>query len=221
MTDEYDPQAHMQAIQQQVGEWFDAFVGSPEHERLSETEKGNAPGIVQVFSDYSFRYIGKAPEQWNQSVLAECCLEILPRQTSADLTFFQSVAPVLSAFFDFLAERNLLSKANDLSKAAAELDAEIVAASQDKRNWGPSKAFMMAAERAGVDTCDANALRQFMVEYNLRQFARMEAAQEASVPRLPTAAGPVMPVRYSQPRPGRNDPCPCGSGKKFKKCCGA
>ncbi|HLJ56666.1 MAG TPA: SEC-C metal-binding domain-containing protein, partial [Chthonomonadaceae bacterium] len=22
-------------------------------------------------------------------------------------------------------------------------------------------------------------------------------------------------------RPGRNDPCPCGSGKKFKKCCGA
>jgi uncharacterized protein len=22
------------------------------------------------------------------------------------------------------------------------------------------------------------------------------------------------------PKPGRNDPCPCGSGKKFKKCCG-
>jgi hypothetical protein len=21
-------------------------------------------------------------------------------------------------------------------------------------------------------------------------------------------------------RPGRNDPCPCGSGKKYKKCCG-
>ncbi|WP_256937142.1 YchJ family metal-binding protein, partial [Enterobacter chuandaensis] len=22
------------------------------------------------------------------------------------------------------------------------------------------------------------------------------------------------------PQFGRNDPCPCGSGKKFKKCCG-
>ncbi|UWN49666.1 hypothetical protein ASALC70_01880 [Alcanivorax sp. ALC70] len=22
-------------------------------------------------------------------------------------------------------------------------------------------------------------------------------------------------------KPGRNEPCPCGSGKKFKKCCGA
>ena len=23
------------------------------------------------------------------------------------------------------------------------------------------------------------------------------------------------------PSPGRNDPCPCGSGKKFKQCCAA
>jgi uncharacterized protein len=28
-------------------------------------------------------------------------------------------------------------------------------------------------------------------------------------------------VRRAQPRVGRNDPCPCGSGKKFKRCCGA
>ncbi len=28
-------------------------------------------------------------------------------------------------------------------------------------------------------------------------------------------------VRYEAPRPGRNEPCPCGSGKKYKKCCGA
>ena len=25
-------------------------------------------------------------------------------------------------------------------------------------------------------------------------------------------------VRYETPPPGRNDPCPCGSGKKYKKC---
>ncbi len=25
----------------------------------------------------------------------------------------------------------------------------------------------------------------------------------------------------SSDQPGRNDPCPCGSGKKYKKCCGA
>ncbi len=26
--------------------------------------------------------------------------------------------------------------------------------------------------------------------------------------------------RQSADRPGRNDPCPCGSGRKYKKCCG-
>ena len=28
------------------------------------------------------------------------------------------------------------------------------------------------------------------------------------------------PIRAA-PKPGRNDPCPCGSGRKYKKCCGA
>lgn len=29
------------------------------------------------------------------------------------------------------------------------------------------------------------------------------------------------PMRRAQAKVGRNDPCPCGSGKKHKKCCGA
>ena len=29
------------------------------------------------------------------------------------------------------------------------------------------------------------------------------------------------PVRNAAKKVGRNDPCPCGSGKKYKKCCGA
>jgi len=40
-----------------------------------------------------------------------------------------------------------------------------------------------------------------------------------------TAAGEeaarVKTVTRDQPKVGRNDPCPCGSGKKYKKCCGA
>lgn len=31
----------------------------------------------------------------------------------------------------------------------------------------------------------------------------------------------VKQVRRDEPKIGRNDPCACGSGKKFKKCCGA
>lgn len=34
-------------------------------------------------------------------------------------------------------------------------------------------------------------------------------------------AGDFEEVPPLRPKIGRNDPCPCGSGKKFKKCCGA
>jgi len=33
------------------------------------------------------------------------------------------------------------------------------------------------------------------------------------------AAGKGEPIK-ADAAPGRNDPCPCGSGKKYKKCCG-
>jgi uncharacterized protein YecA (UPF0149 family) len=31
---------------------------------------------------------------------------------------------------------------------------------------------------------------------------------------------PPIPIVEHSPKVGRNDPCPCGSGKKYKKCCG-
>jgi len=31
---------------------------------------------------------------------------------------------------------------------------------------------------------------------------------------------PVETIRGDKKDVGRNDPCPCGSGKKYKKCCG-
>ncbi|NIH20336.1 hypothetical protein HBN02_18080 [Morganella morganii] len=39
------------------------------------------------------------------------------------------------------------------------------------------------------------------------------------VPRISANAVRPVPVRREAGLTGRNDPCPCGSGKKFKKCC--
>jgi len=36
----------------------------------------------------------------------------------------------------------------------------------------------------------------------------------------PRPQGPVGPIRNEGPKIGRNDPCPCGSGKKYKNCHG-
>ncbi|MBI2440773.1 MAG: preprotein translocase subunit SecA [Lentisphaerae bacterium] len=38
--------------------------------------------------------------------------------------------------------------------------------------------------------------------------------------REPATSGESVTVRREGAKVGRNDPCPCGSGKKFKKCCG-
>ena len=38
--------------------------------------------------------------------------------------------------------------------------------------------------------------------------------------RLPEPPEPREPLASASRRVGRNDPCPCGSGKKYKKCCG-
>ena len=40
-------------------------------------------------------------------------------------------------------------------------------------------------------------------------------------PRTGGDDAPVKTVRREEPKVGRNDPCPCGSGKKYKKCHGA
>jgi uncharacterized protein len=36
---------------------------------------------------------------------------------------------------------------------------------------------------------------------------------------LADRSGPQVPSRRDRPNVGRNDPCPCGSGKKYKRCC--
>ncbi len=52
---------------------------------------------------------------------------------------------------------------------------------------------------------------------NRQRAADIAAESEAS--RTPQIEVPKT-VRREQPKVGRNSPCPCGSGKKFKQCCG-
>ncbi len=66
-----------------------------------------------------------------------------------------------------------------------------------------------------------NRIRDLMVSYifRLQLPPRQTAAQraQAAAAKNPDSSSDT-PV---QKRIGRNDPCPCGSGKKYKKCCGA
>ncbi|HEU4850577.1 MAG TPA: UPF0149 family protein [Telluria sp.] len=55
---------------------------------------------------------------------------------------------------------------------------------------------------------------------------KMALEIEANLPLIhrfwvPLRKAPVQTLKREEPKVGRNDDCPCGSGKKYKKCCGA
>jgi len=46
------------------------------------------------------------------------------------------------------------------------------------------------------------------------------AEQQRAAAQAPQGEMVVKQIKLEKPKVGRNDPCPCGSGKKYKKCCG-
>lgn len=53
-------------------------------------------------------------------------------------------------------------------------------------------------------------------QWILKGWSPQEAREKFSRPKIMKAADNVVPLRT---KVGRNEPCPCGSGKKYKKCC--
>jgi preprotein translocase subunit SecA len=79
------------------------------------------------------------------------------------------------------------------------------------------------ATAAGVAAGQAAAMRrpQRLDPVGVATAARAEPGAEVAHLRTNRGeAGPQRPVTVPD-EPGRNDPCPCGSGKKYKKCHGA
>ena len=98
-----------------------------------------------------------------------------------------------------------------------------------------SKRWAEAAEWSGLEVLaiegggeqdDAGHI-EFIAHYSIKDqtFNHHEHAQFAKIDGEwffmdGEVIGPA-PERREAPKVGRNEPCPCGSGKKFKKCCGA
>ncbi len=80
---------------------------------------------------------------------------------------------------------------------------------QMKATWEKTKATLSTAEALGK--YNGSLLRQAL-QQGSSEHVRFEGpgASESPAP---------LPRERSTGRVGRNDPCPCGSGKKFKNCC--
>lgn len=175
------------------------FELSTNFKSLTASQKEDSRSIADFFATCMYNYEGVAPSGWDENSLTSCCLNILPGKISEGEQFFKNVEPVLSQFFIFLGEKNVISNGIKLAECLKRISKDMIKAAADPSNWGSAKTFVMSAINAGVDLSDEDALDKYMNEYNQQIFA-------------------IRATNY--PRIGRNDPCMCGSGKKYKKCCG-
>jgi len=95
--------------------------------------------------------------------------------------------------------------ARDWSKEAEWLNLTIVNSKTDEKKGTGQVEFIAKYKQAGV-TAEHHELSDFVRKNNNWYFTKGRTVKHD-------------PVRKEQTA-GRNDPCPCGSGKKYKKCCG-
>ena len=85
-----------------------------------------------------------------------------------------------------------------------------------------------AYKREGLDMFEemTNGIREGTVDFVLQARIRKEQPVERKeTVKITSTSGSSDGTVKKEPKkadkkPGRNDPCPCGSGKKYKKCCG-
>ena len=72
-------------------------------------------------------------------------------------------------------------------------------------------------------TSNLMAFEQFLANLPTHEIApQSDGDQSQAVTDTASSDEPplTLPLHREMPKVGRNDPCPCGSGRKFKACCG-
>jgi SEC-C motif-containing protein len=106
--------------------------------------------------------------------------------------------------------------------SGAEVDRAAVERFAREASWRGLE--IVATERGGVD--DDEGVVEFIARYQQggRELAHHERSTFARVDGrwmfVDGAAVKAAPARRAAGQVGRNDPCPCGSGKKYKRCHG-
>ena len=131
---------------------------------------------------------------------------------------------------DFIpvAEANNHLEGTDLIDAGSEFDLDVSKSRERQQRDAESRARILASLQArgiGADALpDSQKIEKSPVIPHIppnSSNSPVPPRPNPSEPAQPAATPPQKPVPYVSPTPkvGRNDPCPCGSGRKAKKCC--
>jgi SEC-C motif-containing protein len=153
----------------------------------------------------------------SQTVYAECCRPLIKGEQSAK-TAEQLMRSRYSAYVK-----------NELGYILTSLHPEHRSDYDEKstRTWAESAVWhgisILKTSGGGVD--DSEGEVEFVVSYTEKGLKQehhelSSFKKEGGTWYFVTGKTMPKPVSRALPKTGRNDPCSCGSGKKFKKCCG-
>ncbi|HEX6591287.1 MAG TPA: YchJ family protein [Moraxellaceae bacterium] len=158
------------------------------------------------------------------SELNACCAPIIARQIPAP-----TAESLMRARYSAYVSRDIdFVMSSTLPASRSDSDLEAMRSWSEQAEW---ESLEIVSRRKGSES-DNEGEVEFIARYRLQgvgqqhhersEFVRVDGEwffKDGHV----LASGPTekaMPV-VNASKTGRNDPCPCGSGKKFKKCCGA
>lgn len=184
-----------------INAWVDEvghqFEQSAYFNQLSAEKQECCQYLLHGFFDYCYSYCLVAPSKLTQEAIHEIMLDVMPRKFSCDRATFEAFAPVMAQFMKFCEENHYMTETDALQKYIYHIAPQMIERSESRENWGMAKSFAMGNFYShGEDGEDS--------EYTTVKY-RPQAT--------------VLPYRRESPKNGRNDPCPCNSGKKYKKCC--
>ncbi len=222
--DAVDEEDEPESAYDRYGDLLDDFMVSQTCEALPETVREDAGFAVSTFLIYMWEYLGTPLEELTPLDVNKILLDYFPRKITSEKEFFEHAPRILTTFLKWLGEKGKLADPGPLCAEVNSTAKDMLRRSQDPGNWGMAKSFHMKAEAEGVDTTDPTAMGRYTLLYNLRNLftaARRPQRDPQYAPDDPDNDEYItQPVVRESARVGRNDPCPCGSGKKYKKCCG-
>lgn len=149
----------------------DEFLSAPEGSGFAAD--GDEARVVSLAIDFCADYVDSRPLRWSPVVVELFMASWLPRKVLADADLMAAVPSALDAWVRFAGrKRDLPQWAIDTTcEAIPRWREEMESAASDPATGSPGKQFLMAAEQAGIDLADQEALTTFMAGWNARSNA--------------------------------------------------
>lgn len=227
--EEDEAEATSEDLLQELQELYVEYEQTEYFENLSEFQQSAAFGILVNFTDFAFQFHNITPDKWNPDNVEKVCLTSLPKSFPADEETFEAMVPILKSFMRYLESEDLQENTDRIVNRLDKIERKMIEKAIDEDNWDANKTIMMMGLEQGIDLTNEFEMKDFIEENKDEIQNKMQrfqsTKQETSSPILNEMFKYMSEASHetvfrSEPKIGRNDPCLCGSGKKYKKCCG-